>query len=355
MISVIMAGGSGTRFWPLSRSSYPKQFLKIVGDQPLLRATYERIRPLSTDEEILVVVGREHEEETRRILADTRVRILVEPFGRNTAPCVGLAARYAAHLGATGPLAILPADHYVADPEAFQHAIRKAATVVQEGGIATLGIVPTRPETGYGYIERQTEGALDGAYRVRRFVEKPPLETAAKYFQSGRHYWNAGIFVATATTLLKEFAAHMPEFAAGLDVLARTFDTEGFSQALEDLYGATENISFDYAVMEKTREAVYVVPTHCGWSDVGSWYSLYDVRRSGADSDGNVLEGDVRAYDCRDSFVVGHGGRFLAVLGLQRVLVVDTKDAVLVADLERSQEVRRVVQDLKDKRRQELL
>ncbi|SHF84255.1 mannose-1-phosphate guanylyltransferase [Desulfacinum infernum DSM 9756] len=355
MISVIMAGGSGTRFWPLSRASYPKQFLKIVGNEPLLRATYERIRPLSTDEEILVVVGREHEEETRRILADTRVKILVEPFGRNTAPCVGLAARYAAHLGAKGPLAVLPADHYVADPEAFQDAIRKAASVTENGGIATLGIVPTRPETGYGYIERQTEGALDGVYRVRRFVEKPPLETAARYFQSGRHYWNAGIFVATAATLLKEFALHMPDFAAGVDALAETFDTDRFAPALETLYAATENISFDYAIMEKTQEAVYVVPTHCGWSDVGSWYSLYDVRRSEADSGGNVLEGDVAAFDCKDSFVVGQGGRFVAALGLKRVLVVDTADALLVADLDRSQEVRRVVEDLKDKKRQDLL
>ncbi len=355
MVSVIMAGGSGTRFWPLSRAGHPKQFLRIVGDQPLLRTTYERIRPLSDDEEILVVVGLQHEEETRRLFADTKVHILVEPFGRNTAPCIGLAARYAAHLGRRDPLVVLPADHYVADAEAFRSAIRKAATVTREGGIATLGIVPTRPETGYGYIEREAGEASEEVYKVRRFVEKPPRKLAEEYFQTGRHYWNAGVFVATPTTLLREFSVHMPAFAEGLEKLAETFGSDRFPSALASLYEKTENISFDYAVMEKTKETVYVIPVQCGWSDVGSWYSLYDVRRGEVDSDGNVCDGDVWACDCRDSFIVARGERFVGALGLNRVLVVDTEDALLVADLDRSQDVRRVVEWLKENGRKELL
>ena len=357
MVAVIMAGGSGTRFWPLSRASYPKQFLRILGGMPLLRVTYERLRPLFPDERILVVVGREHEVETRRILSDTQVTVLVEPFGRNTAPCVGLAARYAAWKGIKEPLVILPADHYIADADAFRRALQKAGALCAEGGIGTLGIVPTRPETGYGYIEAaQDSRAGDGVYTVARFVEKPPLEQAAVYFQSGRHYWNAGVFLATPETLLREFSRHMPDFAERLKALDAAFHTPRCDELLESIYRAVENISFDYAVMEKTREKVFVVPVNCGWSDVGSWLSLYEVRRQARGiSDGTIVEGDAQAIRCRECFVVAEGGRFVAVLGLERVLVVDTSDALLVARLDSSQEVRAIVDYLKRHGRDELL
>lgn len=357
MVAVIMAGGSGTRFWPLSRASYPKQFLRIIGGTPLLRVTYERLRPLFPDERILVVVGREHEAETRRILSDTRVTVLVEPFGRNTAPCVGLAARYAAWKGIQDPLVILPADHYIADAEAFRTALQKAGALCAEGGIGTLGIVPTRPETGYGYIEAdQDSHSGHGAYAVARFVEKPPLETAAAYFQSGRHYWNAGVFLATPETLLREFARYMPDFAERLKALDAAFHTPRFDEVLESIYRAVENISFDYAIMEKTTERVFVVPVDCGWSDVGSWLSLYEVRRRAHGiSNGTIVEGDAEAIGCRECFVVAEGGRFVAALGLERVLVVDTSDALLVAHLDSSQEVRTIVDHLKRHGREELL
>lgn len=357
MVAVIMAGGSGTRFWPLSRASYPKQFLRIIGGTPLLRMTYERIRPLFPDDRILVVVGREHEAETRRILSDTHVTVLVEPFGRNTAPCVGLAARYAAWMGVQDPLVILPADHYIADAGAFRKALQRAGALSAEGGIGTLGIIPTRPETGYGYIEAvQDRRVGDGAYAVARFVEKPPLEAAAVYFQSGRHYWNAGVFLATPETLLREFARHMPEFSERLQALDAVFHTPRCDELVESIYRAVENISFDYAIMEKTREKVFVVPVDCGWSDVGSWLSLYEVRRKDhGTSDGIIVEGDAETVHCRECFVVAEGGRFVAVLGLERVLVVDTPDALLVANLDSSQDVRRIVDHLKQHGRENLL
>lgn len=357
MVAVIMAGGSGTRFWPLSRATYPKQFLKIVGGMPLLRVTYERIRPLFSDERILVVVGAEHEAETRRILSHTGVRVLVEPFGRNTAPCVGLAARYASWLGIDDPLVILPADHYIADANAFLRAIQKAGTECVQGGIGTLGIVPTRPETGYGYIEAAKEETLcDGAYRVIRFVEKPPPELAAVYFQSGRHYWNAGVFLATPQTLLQEFSRHMPDFSERLQTLDAVFHTSKFAEQLKSIYEVVENISFDYAIMEKTSERVFVVPVECGWSDVGSWLSVYEVRRKqDGDPAGNIVQGDVQTIRCQECFVLGESPRFVAVLGLHRVLVVDTQDALLVANLDHSQEVRAVVEYLKQHGREKLL
>ncbi len=357
MVGVVMAGGSGTRFWPLSRASYPKQFLKIIGDKPLLRVTYERIRRLFADERILVVVGAEHEAETRRILSDTQVQVLVEPFGRNTAPCVGLAARYAAWMGVTEPLVILPADHYIADPQAFCRAIETAGALCGAGGIGTLGIVPTRPETGYGYIEAAEGNPMsDGVFAVARFVEKPPPHVAAQYFQSGRHYWNAGVFVSTPQTLLQEFSTHMPGFAQRLKDLDSVFGTPRFVDHLASIYREVENISFDYAIMEKTTQRVFVVPVNCGWSDVGSWASVYDVRRKEhADAEGNIVQGDARAIRCRECFVVAEGGRFAALLGLDRVLVVDTEDALLVAGLESSQDVRAIVEHLKSHGRKELL
>ncbi|QCQ21859.1 mannose-1-phosphate guanylyltransferase [Desulfoglaeba alkanexedens] len=357
MAIIIMAGGSGTRFWPLSRAARPKQFLRIVGDRPMVRATYERVKGLAPDREILVVVGKGHEAETRRIFSDTEVHVLVEPFGRNTAPCVGLAARVAESMGCGGkPLIVLPADHYIAKPEEFLCALRTAMEVVREGGIATLGILPTRPETGYGYIEQADAGPRQGVYRVKRFVEKPKPEVAVEFFQSGRHYWNAGIFVATAGTLLREFARHMPSFHRGLEVLPASPGSQEFASALERLYQETENISFDCAVMEKTSEPVYVVPCDCGWSDVGSWYSLYEVRKEEeGDPRENVAEGDVYQDACEGSLILAGGKRFVAVLGLSRILVVDTDDALLVADMEYSQEVKKVSEYLAQGGRTELL
>lgn len=348
---VIMAGGSGTRFWPMSRSSRPKQMLDIIGGKPMLRATYDRVKDLAPDERILLVVGREHLAETRKMFHDTSVRIIAEPFGRNTAPCVGVAVAFLLrHLGSDAPAAILPADHYVAQPEEFRETLREAASQASAGGIVTLGILPTRPETGYGYIERDPQdlgGRGKSIHRVLRFVEKPDVHTAERYLASGNFYWNAGIFVSTPGVLLEEFASCLPRFHEGLEDLHFTEDPLMMAENLTGLYRETENISFDYAIMEKTSRPVFVMPCACGWSDVGSWYSLYDVRGNERDTRGNLLDGDALLEDCTDSFVVAKGGRWIAAIGLHKVLIVDTKDSLLVADLERSQEVRKVTEHLR--------
>jgi mannose-1-phosphate guanylyltransferase len=354
---VIMAGGSGTRFWPMSRGRRPKQLLNIVGGKPMIWETYQRVKDLAPDERIILVIGQEHEEETQQLFDETGVRILVEPMGRNTAPCIGLAAQYVDYCGNEDPLIILPADHYIAHPDIFRQALSAAANLAAQGGIVTLGIVPTRPETGYGYIHRDKPVAPESnAYGVRGFVEKPQLAVAEEYLVSGEFYWNAGIFAATAGTLLREFSIHMPLFAQGLKRLSSSFDTSEFSSALAKLYEETEKISFDYAIMEETSQSVYVIPCQCGWSDVGSWYSLYEVRRGREqDEDENVKDGESLLLDCQGSFVVSRGGRWVAALGLRKVLVVDTEDALLVADLERSQEIKEVTAYLEAKELKELL
>jgi len=358
MYCVIMCGGSGTRFWPASRRERPKQFLNIMGRGPMVAETCERLQPLVRDEEIVLVLGREHLDEARRLFAGRQVHILAEPLGRNTAPCIGLGAIYAEHLGSKEPVAFLPADHFIAHVPAFLDALRRASDLARSGAIVTLGIVPTRPETGYGYIRRaEEEGDRPGgvAYEVGAFVEKPDFEKAKQYVARGEYYWNAGIFVATAETILREMEIHLPGLYRGLGELKKALGTEAFEREMEAVYPRLEAISFDYGIMERTTSPVLVVPCECGWSDVGSWESLYELKKEGRDRNGNVSEGETFLLDSRDSFVSARGGRLVACLGLRKCLIVDTPDALLVADLGMSQEIRKIIEQLKKKGMEDLL
>jgi mannose-1-phosphate guanylyltransferase len=354
MFGVIMAGGSGTRFWPLSRKGRPKQFLSITGGRPMVVETCERLRPLMGYEEMAIVLGVSHLEEAVRLFQGTGIHLLAEPVGRNTAPCIGLGALYVMHQGARGPVAFLPADHFIGDPARFLAALSLAAEHALQGGIATLGIVPTRPETGFGYIRRVQEGEKS-VYRVSAFVEKPDAETAIQYLSSGDYYWNAGIFVATADTILQEIRAHLPGVHEGLMRLGDVMDTAGFAQVLSEVYPGLPSVSFDYGVMEKTRQPVYVVPCECGWSDVGSWSSLYDLRSKEHDAAQNLKEGQTLAIDCHRTFLSAQGGRMVVGLGLSDCLVVDAGDVVLVAHRDRAQDVRKIVDALKEDGKESLV
>ncbi|RLB20775.1 MAG: nucleotidyl transferase [Deltaproteobacteria bacterium] len=358
MYAVIMAGGSGTRFWPASRKDVPKQFLNITGSDPMLLETCGRLSPLVSDDEMIIVLGKNHEQKARDLLKDRSVHILAEPVGRNTAPCIGLGALFAQYLGCDRAVAFLPADHFIRDQKAFLQGLRTAGEVAEKGGIVTLGIVPTRPETGYGYIRRveTTEGNKNNSvFRVSAFVEKPDFETAKKYLADGSYFWNAGIFVATPDTILTETKNCMPELYKGLQTLKGALGTNDFSGVLKEVYEGLESISFDYGVMEKTKGDVYVVPCECGWSDVGSWSSLYELRSSEYDSANNLVEGDALVMDCRNSFISSRNGRLVAVLGMERCLVVDTEDSLLVADLDRAQDIRKIVEALKESGKERLL
>jgi len=358
MYSVIMAGGAGTRFWPVSRKAKPKQFLNITGKGPMVVETCDRMAPAFRDEQIILILGQEHLQEATSLFKERRVRLLAEPVGRNTAACMGLGAIYAAHLKSADPVAFLPADHYVSNPAALLESIHRAAEIAAAGSIVTLGIVPTRPETGYGYIqwsEERPDFWEQKAYRVKAFVEKPTLDKAKQYLARGDYLWNAGIFVATSQTVLKEIELHLPNLYEGLMRLKTALGTDGFENVLEEVYERLESVSFDYGIMERTSSPVFVVPCDCGWSDVGSWESVYELREEDYDDLRNLKEGECLVVDCKGSFVLSRGGRLVSCLGLKDCLVIDTPEALLVADLKKSQEVRKIIDLLKRSRKDDLL
>lgn len=358
MYTVIMTGGSGTRFWPVSRSRRPKQFINIAGGGPMVVETCDRLKPVARDDEMILVLGAQHLDEAKGLFHGRKVHMLAEPIGRNTAPCIGLGAIYARHLGCNGSVAFLPADHYIGNPGKFLEALSAAGRLAESGGIVTLGIVPTRPETGYGYIRRSdTRSNVDGftAYQVSGFFEKPDIETALNYLKTGEYYWNAGIFVATAETILKQIKILLPELYVGLLRLEDALGADRFESEFKSVYEGLTGISFDYGIMEKTKERLYVVPCECGWSDVGSWASLYELRSKDYGKNKNIADGGALLIDCEGSLVSGNTGRLVACLGLKDCLVVDTQDAVLVTRLDRSQDIRKIVDLLKQNGRDELL
>jgi mannose-1-phosphate guanylyltransferase len=340
MFAVIMAGGSGTRFWPASRTDLPKQFLKITSDRTMLEETVQRVHHFARPDRIYAVVGRVHAGIAGHLLDGASVRILAEPVGRNTAACIGLAALHIKQFSEDEPIVVLPADHFIADVEKFAGTIRAAAEVAREGAIVTLGIAPTRPETGYGYIQT-TDDRGRPYFDVERFVEKPNYETALQYLASGNFLWNSGIFIFTARTILSELKMCMPDLFQGLAEIEESIDRPAYDSVVERVYAKLPSISIDYGVMEKTERPIYVFQADFGWSDVGSWQALYELRRSEYDGDGNLLLGESAVVGSKRNLVYASTGRKVALLGVEGLVVVDTPDALLVADINRSQEVKK--------------
>ncbi|HET8542101.1 MAG TPA: mannose-1-phosphate guanylyltransferase [Anaeromyxobacter sp.] len=359
---VVMAGGSGTRFWPLSRKDRPKQFLPLAGDAPLLAATVARLPPLAKARETYVVCGPAHATAARRMLPELPAgNFIVEPCARNTAPCVGLAALHVAAREPRGVIAMLPADHHIAKPKAFRDALAAAAALAASGSIATIGIHPSRPETGYGYLKvgprlagrgRGRGKASGPAHKVERFVEKPDVVTAARYLADGGYLWNSGIFVFRADVILDEIGRAMPVLGEQLDVIGQSLGTPAYAKTLKRVFPDCPSISIDYGVMEKSKRIV-VVPATFGWSDVGSFAALADVRPT--DHLGNVADGDALVIDGRNDVVVAAGKRPVAVVGIDDVVVVDSGDAVLVCRRDRAQDVRKAVEELARRGRDEVL
>ncbi|MGC4117497.1 MAG: sugar phosphate nucleotidyltransferase [Myxococcales bacterium] len=351
-----MAGGSGTRFWPLSRKSRPKQLLSLTGEGPLLSLTAGRVGPLAPLAQTYVVCGKAHAATARKLLKGMPAKnVLVEPAARNTAPAVALAAAVVARKDPAGILIVLPSDQYVRDTAGFRKALKAAAAAAQQGELVTIGIQPGHPETGFGYVQRGAPLPAKGAlpvHRVRRFVEKPDLKTAQKYLASGDYLWNAGIFVFRADRVLEELARHMPETSAPLAAIGQAVGTARFAKVLEREFPKMPSISIDYGVMEKA-DRIAVVPADFGWNDVGSFPALPSVRK--LDPAGNVTEGETVLVDVADSVVLGHGNRPLAVIGVQGLVVVDAGDAILVCPKERAQEVRKIVEELGKRGRAEVL
>lgn len=347
ILPVIMAGGSGSRLWPLSRELYPKQFLKLNGKLTMLQSTVNRLVELSC-EKPLVICNEDHRflvAEQLRELEMLAHNIILEPVGRNTAPAIALAAFTALQTAADGDeplLLVLAADHVIHNEQAFTNAVKQAATFAERGKLVTFGIVPTHPETGYGYIRRGE--CVGSAYSVSQFVEKPDVNTAERYLTSGEYYWNSGMFLFQASRFLTELKEFRPDIYAACEQAVGTINPDlDFVRVDKAAFLACPSDSIDYAVMEKTNDAV-VVPMDAGWSDVGSWASLWEI--SDKDESGNVFQGDVLQHNSQNNYVFAENG-LVSLVGVQNLVVVQTKDAVLVVDKPQVQDVKKIVEKLK--------
>jgi mannose-1-phosphate guanylyltransferase len=344
--AVILAGGSGTRFWPLSRRRRPKQLLNLLGERTLLEETVRRILPVIPAERIYVFTnGLLRAEIIRRLPQLPKAQIVAEPAGRNTAPTIGLAAHEILRRDPEGLMVVLPSDHVIRKPAAFRRALRAACRwAAVEGRSVTIGLEPTRPDTGYGYVrkgQRVARVAGQQVYQVERFTEKPPAATARRYLASGRYLWNGGMFIWRASTLLRNLARSRPEMARDLERIARA-DGARASRTLRRIFPRLEKISIDYAVMEKAPD-VFVVAADIGWSDVGSWEVVYELQSK--DSERNVRPRASLCLDARGNMIISPG-KFVAAVGVRDLVIVETDDALLVAARERSQDVGKAVQEL---------
>jgi mannose-1-phosphate guanylyltransferase len=350
MIPVIMSGGSGTRLWPLSRKHKPKQFLALFGDNTMFQETLGRLTGLGDLQSPIIVCNNDHRfmvAEQLQQLAVTSPTILLEPFGKNTAPALAIAALQAMASGSDPILLVLAADHVINDVTAFHHAISLAKIEAEKGSLVTFGIVPTSPNTGYGYIQADEKNAVS---KVKAFVEKPDLETAVDYVASGNYYWNSGMFLFKASALITELEQYSPDILASCRyALAKGARDLDFIRLDSAAFETCPADSIDYAVMERTDRAV-VVPLDAGWNDVGSWSSLWECAEQNNDS--NVLKGDVMIDDVQHSYIHSEH-RLVSVLGLDNIVVVETADAVMVASKDSAQNVKEIVNRLNKVKRPE--
>ena len=356
MYCVIMAGGKGSRFWPRSRSALPKQLLDIFSDMTMLQDTVQRIGGLIPAERIVIVTGREHAEAIYQQLPEIpRENILIEPIGRNTAPCICLAALWVEKKEPGAVMAVLPADHYIGNPQAFCHCLESAIDAAQQlDALVTVGITPRSPETGYGYIQYGEEtGTYRGlaVYRVQQFYEKPVLAKAREFLAQGNFLWNSGMFIWKAATILEEIKSCLPEMYNTLAAVVPDLGTAQAQLAVDVAYQTIEGISIDYGVMEKSTRAV-ILKGDFGWSDVGSWSAIYDI--SGKDAQENVVSGDVIAVDARGNLICSPK-KLTAIVGLDNIIVVETEDALLVCAKDKAQEVKKVVDILEQQGKKEYL
>lgn len=354
--AVVPAGGAGTRLWPLSRAARPKYLLPLDGPRSLLQQTADRLRPLVPPERTLVVCGPAHAAAVARQLPDLPDHnIVVEPAPKGSGPAIGLAAALIARIDPDAVMGSFAADHAVRDEAAFARAVETAAAAARDGWLVAIALTPTRPETGFGYVERTDEAVIETptgvAYRAAQFVEKPDRARAEEYIATGRFLWNAGMFVWRAQALIDELARLQPKLHAGLVRVAEAWGTPEQDAVAARVWAAIAGITIDEGVME-LAERVAVVPAEMGWSDIGDWHLLAEL--GAPDAQGNSLRGDVVPVATTNSAAWSETGRLIALVGLDNVVVVDTEDALLVADRSRTQDVRQVVSLLKAREREEL-
>jgi mannose-1-phosphate guanylyltransferase len=343
---VIMAGGIGSRFWPYSRNNNPKQFLDVFGTgKSLLQMTFERFLTIAPKENIFIVSNDLYEEQIKKQLPElTSDQILLEPNRRNTAPCIAYASYKIAKKNQQGCIVVTPSDHAIFNESAFQKAIMQGLQhACYTKDLITLGIQPNRPETGYGYIQFIAEGDKE-VKKVKTFTEKPQLDLAQKFLESGDFVWNSGIFIWRADTIIEAFERHLPEIAETFEHIQHSFYTNDEKGAIRDAYSQCKNISIDYGVMEKASN-VYVVLGNFGWSDLGSWASLHEITQK--DDQNNVVNANCLVYDTENCLVKGPNGKLIVIQGLDGYLVNDTGDILLICKLDQEQRFRQFVSDVR--------
>lgn len=347
MHAIILAGGVGARLWPMSREFYPKQFLKFNEENTLLQETLLRVNKVVPFSNIIIVTNDSHTVHIRiqasQISGEEKVTILQEPAGKNTAPAIALGLFYLLRESKDNEIVVvLPSDHIIRDKEAFSRFLLLGEKAAEDDYLVTFGIKPDRPETGYGYIKKQGDCIAEGFYRVDRFVEKPDLETAQRYLKAGNYYWNSGIFMFKVSTVLQEYRRLLPsiyEIMQGID----------FENNLEKVYASLESVSIDYGIMEKS-DRVVVIPAEMGWDDIGSWQYLY--KSLPKDNNENVFQGNVLALDSVNSMIFSEK-KLVAAIGLADMIVINTDDALLICPQERSQDVKKIFDRLKEAKAEE--
>jgi mannose-1-phosphate guanylyltransferase len=348
LYAIIMAGGVGSRFWPRSKEKTPKQLLKIFDDKTMIQATVQRLDGIVKNENIYVITNKIQKNEIVNQLPEIpKDNIIEEPFGRNTAACIGLASVLIESKSNDAVTIVLPADHIIKDVEEFHRILKNAASYAYESkGLLTIGITPTRPETGYGYIQIDERNVSENIYKVYTFAEKPNYATAVRFVESGDFLWNSGMFIWRTDAILDEIRTHMPELNEGLEKIRNDLNTPKFNSTLNTVYGQLRNISIDYGIMEKSQK-VFLTKGNFSWSDVGSWEEVYQL--SEKNGDGNVLNGNVFTDKTNDSYIHSPG-KFSAVIGVDNLIIINTDDALLVCRRDNSQDVKKVVDYLKMKK-----
>lgn len=353
LFAVIMAGGVGSRFWPRSKERKPKQLIRIFGGNTMIQDTVYRLDGLVKKENIIIITNKIQKMRVKEQLPEIpEENIIDEPFGKNTAACIGLASVLVKSKNPDAVIITLPSDHLIKDEEQFKNCLITASNYAyKSGGLVTIGITPNRPETGYGYIQFDEEGIEKSIYKVLTFAEKPNLATARRFIESGDFLWNSGIFIWRVDTILKEIKKYLPDLSDGLDKIEASIGTPEFEKELVQVYGQLKSISIDYGVMEKS-DNVYLTKADFYWNDVGNWEAVYEI--SEKNEDGNSIVGDVYAQNTFGSYLFSPR-KFTAAIGVENLIIINTNEALLVCHRNNAQDVRQIVDYLKMNKRTDLI